>query len=42
LIEAAFMSNPEEMKRIKDSAHRKRTAQAIVDGLLAYKRLVER
>jgi N-acetylmuramoyl-L-alanine amidase len=42
LIETAFMSNPDEMKRIKDSAYRQRVAQAIVDGLLAYKRQVER
>lgn len=42
LIEAGFMSNPEEMKRIKDAAYRKRSAQAIVEGLLAYKRLSER
>ncbi len=41
LIEAAFMSNPEEMKRIKDTTERGRTAQAIVDGLLAYKRQIE-
>ncbi len=42
LIEAGFMSDPAEAKRIYDPAHRRQMAQAIVEGLLAYKRLVER
>jgi N-acetylmuramoyl-L-alanine amidase len=42
LIEAGFMSHAEEMRNIQDSGRRRQTAQAIVDGLLAYKRLVER
>ena len=42
LVEAGFMSNPEELKRIIDSKHREKTAQAVVDGILAYKRLMER
>lgn len=41
LIEAGFMSQPEEMRRIQDPACRRQTAQAVLDGLLAYKRLVE-
>jgi N-acetylmuramoyl-L-alanine amidase len=42
LIEAGFMSNPNELKRIKDPTYRGRVAQAIVDGVLAYKRETER
>ena len=41
LVEAGFMSNPEEAKKIYDSKYRHEMAQAIVDGILAYKRLVE-
>jgi N-acetylmuramoyl-L-alanine amidase len=42
LIEAGFMTNPGESKRIYDSAYRKRMALAIVDGILTYKKIVER
>ncbi len=42
LIEAGFMSCPDEMAKIQEKSHRRRTAQAVVDGLSAYKRLVER
>ena len=42
LIEAGFMSHADEMRRIQDPAHRRQTAQAILDGLLAYKRIIER
>lgn len=42
LIEGGFMSHPDELKRIQDSAHRQKTAEAIVEGLLAYKRITER
>jgi N-acetylmuramoyl-L-alanine amidase len=42
LIEAAFMSHPDELRKIEDPVYRRQTAQAILDGLLAYKRLVER
>jgi N-acetylmuramoyl-L-alanine amidase len=42
LIEAGFMTNPGESQRIYDSAYRKRMALAIVDGILAYKKVVER
>jgi len=41
LIEAAFMSHPEEGKRIFDAAYRRQLARNIVDGVLAYKRTVE-
>jgi N-acetylmuramoyl-L-alanine amidase len=41
LIECGFMSDPAEAKQIFDPAFRIRTAQAIVEGLLAYKRVVE-
>src|SRR6185503_3366637 len=42
LIEAGFMTNPSDGKRIYDPALRRQLAQAIVDGVLAYKRQVER
>ena len=42
LIEAGFMTSSADAKRIYDSAPRRQLGQAIVDGLLAYKRLVER
>jgi len=41
LIEAAFMSHPEEGKRILDPAYRRQLARTISDGVLAYKRAVE-
>jgi N-acetylmuramoyl-L-alanine amidase len=41
LIEAGFMSEPGEMRKIQDAGHRRRTAQAILEGLLAYKRAVD-
>jgi len=42
LIEAGFMTNPADAKRIYDPVPRRQLAQAIVDGVLAYKKLVER
>jgi len=39
LIEAGFMSHPEEGKRIFDTGYRRQVARAIVDGLLAYKKV---
>jgi N-acetylmuramoyl-L-alanine amidase len=42
LIEAGFMTNPADARRIYDPVQRRQMAQAIVDGVLAYKRLVER
>jgi len=41
LIEAAYMSHPEEGKRIFDASYRKLLAKTIVDGVLAYKHAVE-
>jgi N-acetylmuramoyl-L-alanine amidase len=41
LVEAGFMSHPEEGKRIFDAGYRRQMAGAIVDGILAYKKVVE-
>ena len=41
LIEAGFMSHPAEAKKIYDPAFRRQLAQAIVNGVIAYKRMVE-
>jgi len=42
LIEAAFMTHPGDSRKIYDPAQRRALAQAVVDGVLAYKRIVER
>jgi N-acetylmuramoyl-L-alanine amidase len=42
LIEGGFMSNASDAKHIYDPAFRRQMAQAIVDGILAYKKTVER
>lgn len=42
LIEAGFMSHPTEGRKIFDPAYRRQLAQAIVNGIVAYKRQVER
>ena len=42
LIEGGFMSQPADAKNIYDPLFRKRIARAIVDGILAYKRAVEK
>lgn len=42
LVEAGFMSHPTEGRKIFTSAYRQQVARAIVEGLLAYKRAVER
>lgn len=42
LIENGFLSDPSELKRIVDPDYRRQHARAIVDGILAYKKLVER
>ncbi len=42
LIEGGFMSHPIESKRIFDPDYRRRMARAVVEGVLAYKNLVER
>ncbi|MHB8523602.1 MAG: N-acetylmuramoyl-L-alanine amidase family protein [Limisphaerales bacterium] len=39
LIEGGFMTNPGEAKKIYDPVYRRELAQAIVDGILAYRRL---
>lgn len=42
LIEGGFMTSSGESKRIYDDDYRKRMARAIADGILAYKKIVER
>jgi len=42
LIEAGFMSHPDEGRKIFTAAYRHQLAQAISDGILAYRRGVER
>lgn len=42
LIEGGFLSNPADAKKILSATHRKTMARAIADGVLAFKRLVER
>ena len=42
LIEAGFMSHPVEGRKIFTAAYRQKLARAIVEGVLAYKRQVER
>ena len=42
LIEAAFMTHPADSRKIYDAMSRRALAQAIVDGVLAYKAMVER
>ena len=42
LIEGGFMTDSSDASRIYSPAQRRQFAQAVVDGLLAYKRLVER
>lgn len=41
LIEGGFMTNPSEGKKIYDPKYRRQMAQAIVDGIKAYKEMVE-
>ena len=42
LVEGGFLSNEQEAKKIYSPKYRGQLAQAIVDGLLAYKRITER
>jgi len=42
LLEGGFMSNPSDAAKIYDAAFRKKMARAVVDGILAYKRKVEK
>jgi N-acetylmuramoyl-L-alanine amidase len=41
LIEAGFMSNPSEGRKIFDAGYRKQIAKSIVDGISAYRKGVE-
>ncbi len=41
-LEGGFMTHPSDAKRIYDPVQRRQMAQAVVDGVLAYKRIVER
>ncbi|HLP78128.1 MAG TPA: N-acetylmuramoyl-L-alanine amidase [Candidatus Paceibacterota bacterium] len=40
LVEGGFMSNSTEMKRIADPAYRRQMARAIVNGILAYRKII--
>jgi N-acetylmuramoyl-L-alanine amidase len=42
LIEGGFLSHPSEGKKILDAGYRRQMARSIVDGLVAYKKQVER
>lgn len=42
LVESGFMTEPGDAKQIYDALHRRQLARAIVDGIKAYKRAVER
>ncbi len=42
LIEGGFLSHPSEGKKIFDAAYRREMARAIVQGIQAYKKVVER
>ncbi|MBA4147796.1 MAG: N-acetylmuramoyl-L-alanine amidase [Verrucomicrobia bacterium] len=41
LIEGGFMSNPDEARKIYDPAFHKKLAKSIVDGVLAYRNIVD-
>ena len=41
LIEGGFLSNPAEARKINDTNYRRRLAEAIAHGVLAYKKAVE-
>jgi N-acetylmuramoyl-L-alanine amidase len=41
LLEAGFMTNPSDARRIYETPLRRQMAQAVVDGVLAYRKLVE-
>jgi N-acetylmuramoyl-L-alanine amidase len=42
LIEAGFLTNPTEARKISTASYRRQLASAIVDGLAAYKSVMER
>jgi N-acetylmuramoyl-L-alanine amidase len=41
-IEGGFLSNPYDAAKIVSPTYRRKTARAITDGVLSYKRMVER
>ena len=41
LVEAGFMTNPSDARRIYDGPTRRKLAQAIVDGIVTYKKIVD-
>jgi N-acetylmuramoyl-L-alanine amidase len=41
LIEGGFMSHPTEARKIYDPAYRKQMARSIVDGIVAYKKILQ-
>ena len=41
LIESGFMTNPAEAKNIFNPTYRRQLAQAIVSGVVSYKRMME-
>ena len=42
LIESGFISNSADAKKVFDEKYREEMARAIVDGILSYKRIMER
>ena len=36
MVECGFLSNPEELEKLKDETYRKQLTAAIVNGLLDY------
>ncbi len=42
LIEGGFMSDPREAKRLVSQSYRRQLVTAITDGILSYKRIIER
>jgi N-acetylmuramoyl-L-alanine amidase len=42
LVECGFISNSADAKKVYDEKHRQEMARAIVDGILSYKRIMER
>jgi len=42
LVEAGFLTNPTEARKIRSSAHRQKIAQGIADGILLYQKTINR
>lgn len=42
LVEAGFLTNPSEARKIRISAHRQKIAQGIADGVLLYQKTINR